>query len=104
MTVQAANRSAGPLVPKATSCYQRRQAELPALGGYAFLNTVVRGDGWVVSTSVFGEVDDLELMRCLEQVLATWRLPAIGGDALSDVTIPFTFRVEEDLGRGRKKR
>ena len=94
-----------PLVPRIAGCYRTRQAEIPTLGGNAFLSALVGGDGQLVSTSVYGSVSDPDLMRCLEGVVEAWRFEAWGpSEAVSDVAVPIVFRVEDPPPRGRRPR
>jgi hypothetical protein len=104
--LSAVDASAKSLLPLVEVCYQRRFAERPELAGYAFLNAAVRGDGFIVSTSVYGEVEDPPLLRCLEKVVEAWRPPApTGAESIGDISLPFTFRVEaDDKKKGRRKR
>ncbi|MFT5459551.1 MAG: hypothetical protein ACI9K2_006066 [Myxococcota bacterium] len=105
IALDAAEASAKRLVPLVQVCYQRRHAERPELAGHAFLNAVIRGDGFVVSTSVYGEIDDRAMLQCLEKVVDTWAPPVpTSPDGVGDVTLPFTFRVEEEEGRRRREK
>lgn len=101
-----AQRAVAPLIPRVELCYQQRQGVVPDLAGYAFLNARVRGDGWLVGTSVYGEIPDVQLLRCLEDAILTWTFPPWGEEgALSEVDVPLTFRVEPEPEpkKGRKR-
>ncbi len=106
LSVSAADLATEPLVPRIARCYQDRQATLPELAGSAFLSALVRADGQLVSTSVYGQVQDRELLGCLERVIEDWRFPAWGaGEGVSDVAIPIVFRVEAPPPtRGKRKK
>ncbi len=105
LPVAAAAASSNKFIPRAEVCYQRRVAEDPTIAGTLFLNAIVREDGWIVSLSVYGEVKDIPLKRCLETAIKDWEFAAYGsGDAVSDVSIPLTMRVEEVARRKRNKK
>jgi len=105
LSVAAANVSVEPLLPRVQVCYQERQAVVPELGGSAFLSALVKADGSILSTSVYGSVDDRALLDCLEQAIEGWSFQAWGaGEGVSDVALPLVFRVEEPQGRGKKKK
>lgn len=93
-----------PLIPSVSRCYQRRQAELPALEGSVFLSALVKGDGSVLATSISGGVSDSGLLGCLDAVLARWEFGPWGSaDEVSDVAIPVVFRVESRPTRTRRQ-
>lgn len=97
--------SVAPLIKRVEVCYQRRQAAVSELAGYAFLNARVRGDGWLVGTSVYGDIGDVGLIRCLEEAIGPWTFPPWGeAAAVSEVDVPLTFRVEVEPPGKRKKR
>jgi len=105
LSVSAAATASAKLGPRAEVCYQRRVAEDPTVAGTLFLNALVREDGWVVSLSVYGELRDIALKRCLETAIEDWEFPPYGkGDAVSDVSLPLTMRIEEPSGKKRRKR
>ena len=108
LSIAAANVSVEPLLPKVRVCYQERQAVVPELAGSAFLSALVRADGEIMSTSVYGSIKDRPLIDCLEQAIQGWSFQAWGaGEGVSDVALPLVFRVEEPQGKkkgGRKKR
>ena len=105
LSVAAAAASSNKFIPRAEVCYQRRAAEDPTIAGTLFLNALVREDGWVVSLSVYGDLHDVPLKRCLETAIEDWEFAAHGsGDAVSDVSIPLTLRIEETQGRKRKRK
>jgi len=106
LTAGAANLSVEPLLPKVRVCYQERQAQVPDLAGSAFLGALVRPDGTILSTSVYGSINDRPFLDCLELAIEGWRFQPWGvGEEPSDVALPLVFRVEElPPARGRKKR
>ena len=106
LSVAAANAAVEPLLPRVRVCYQERQAQQPELGGSAFLSALVRADGQIMSTSVYGSVKDRPLLDCLEQAIEGWSFQAWGaGEGVSDVALPLVFRVEElPDKKGKKKK
>ncbi len=104
ISVSAANVSAEPLLPRVRVCYQEAVARNPAVAGSAFLSALVKSDGSLVSTSVYGSVGDPALMGCLELAMQGWSFSGWGGEGVTDVAIPLVFRVEAPPTRGGKKK
>jgi hypothetical protein len=107
LSIGLANVSAEPVLPRVRVCYQERQSQVPELAGSAFLGALVRPDGTILSTSVYGSVSDRPFLDCLEQAIEGWTFPPWGqGTEPSDVALPLVFRVEElppAKGRRRKR-
>jgi len=102
LSVGAATASSNRLVPRAEVCYQKRVVDDASVAGTLFLNAIVREDGFVVSLTVYGELRDLALRRCLETAIEDWAFEPYGsGEGVSDVSLPLTMRVEE-LSRTKK--
>jgi hypothetical protein len=76
------------------ACFDERVAAGGSPEGYVFADARVRADGWVLSTSVYGEPKDPALMACLAARVDAWTFPAWpGGDgATAYVSAPFLFR------------
>jgi hypothetical protein len=104
--VSAANVSAEPLLPRVRVCYQEAVQRNPSVAGSAFLSALVKSDGSMASTSVYGSVGDPSLMQCLELAMEGWRFSGWPGEGVADVAIPLVFRVEAapTTKRGKKKR
>jgi hypothetical protein len=86
--------SAAPLRARAEVCYQRRLVDQPGLAGHAFLEVTWKGAGSVLATAVYGQGVDSPMLRCLEEVLSNWILPTADPEAVQQVVLPLTFRIE----------
>jgi F0F1-type ATP synthase membrane subunit c/vacuolar-type H+-ATPase subunit K len=103
LSAAAATQASAPIQGRAARCYQDRWAQDPSVAGSLFVSAVVRPDGFVATTSVFGPLQDRTLSTCLEGAIADWSFPAFPGEATSEVVLPFTFR-EEAPPKGRRAR
>ncbi|MCB9687070.1 MAG: AgmX/PglI C-terminal domain-containing protein [Alphaproteobacteria bacterium] len=106
LSAAAATQATQPLLPRIARCYQDRHAQDPSVEGSLFVGAVVRADGFVVSTSVYGQLRDRPLSECLERATADWRFPPWGtGEQTSEIALPVVFHVEEPPPvRGKRKR
>jgi hypothetical protein len=92
--VDQAKASFAPLLPHVEWCWQQASATNPALQGYIYLDALVRADGGIISTSVYGDVPDRGLLACLERVLDDWSFAPFGAGTQAEVTIPLAVRSE----------
>ncbi|MCA9491463.1 MAG: AgmX/PglI C-terminal domain-containing protein, partial [Myxococcales bacterium] len=106
LSAAAATQATQPILPRIARCYQDRHAQDPSVEGSLFVGAVVRADGFVVSTSVYGQLRDRPLADCLERATADWVFPPWGsGEQTSEIALPVVFHVEEPPPvRGRRKR
>lgn len=90
------------LLPRVEHCWQTHAPADDTGQHAAFLGAVARGDGFVASISVSGDLAAPGLRDCLNRAVADWTFPAWGpADASGDLVLPFVLRVEPSSERRR---
>jgi len=94
------------LEPGVRRCHQARLDAGVVPQGYAFADATVRADGWLLSYSVYGEVDDPVLISCMTSLMDDWSFPGWDGPdgSVAEVSVPFQFRGEAEPARKRRTR
>ncbi|MBA2320661.1 MAG: hypothetical protein H0V89_05835, partial [Deltaproteobacteria bacterium] len=82
-----------PILPRVEVCWQRASASDPALQGYLFLDALLRADGSIISTSVYGDIPDAVLLACLNTAIEDWEFSAFGAPQ-AEVSFPLAVLVE----------
>jgi hypothetical protein len=103
-----ASQGARVIEPGVRACHAERVAAGQPPEGYIFVDATVRSDGWILSYSVYGEVDDPDLLRCVSALTNDWDFPrwSQAEGQVSEVSIPYQFRLAAaaDATTRRKKR
>ncbi|MCB9676158.1 MAG: hypothetical protein H6737_13640 [Alphaproteobacteria bacterium] len=94
MSPDVAAAAAKALEPGVRECHRQRMASGAVPEGYLFADALVRSDGWLLSYSVYGEVDDPDLLACVNALMDTWEMAPWAGPegAVSTVSVPYQFR------------
>jgi hypothetical protein len=106
MAPAVAAAGARALEPGVRECHRQRLAESVVPEGYLFADARVRNDGWVLSYSVYGEVDDPALLQCVSGLMNSWEFAAWAGPegAVTQVSVPYQFRRAAPAVPGRRAR